>query len=115
LLIDKLPFDNQDASQDMDQAANEGSRRLNECTPERGDQKKLALEMAAGDEPRAASLESQISRWGSGKAKPKTAERMWLQEHRAIPWQSWDQPAKTSSDSGEHPAVAATGTEGEHR
>jgi hypothetical protein len=97
----------------MDQVFNEGARLLSECTPERGDQKKLALEMAAGDEGRAASLESQISRWGSCRAKPKTAERMWLQENRGIPLLSWDQPATSHSDSGEHPAVDATGTEGE--
>lgn len=103
----------------MSTRQNEGARLTGIELDKRGiQQKQLASDMDAE--------ESQVSRWLNSKARPKTAQRMWLQERLGVPWDSWDRdaaepatdspPASTPTPgSGEHAAVeppSSTGTDG---
>ncbi len=73
-----------------------GSRELNRQIENRGDQQKLASEMG--------SFASVVFRWRTGMQKPETASRMWLQEHRGIPWEWWDDESPDSEAADSEPA-----------
>ncbi len=81
--------------------ANRGSEVLAKHVEKHGEQTRLAEVLGVHS--------AMVSRWARGERRPDPKYRGALQEHLAIPWQDWDEPATAAPrDPDDIPTPAET-------